>query len=414
MSNRQQSRTTTPPVAPLLSQWQVARQLDQIGRPPTPFRISQTSIEILHIITALGIHAKSTPSVTRLAITPPLWRSRLEPWIKALLATSLAAEGTGSYPINMHAFRADALRLIPGFLNAMVRASIPITPVDSSNEAYALTPQLQHLFAKAWLEMLREGHSAIDEWTILLVHLNQYSPNGLVDEHVLPFFRQEDTFSIVRHIASVTPCLDSMSPHDLSGFVGFLCLFAHIAPKSRASLSQASEPCHCQGAVGAPAILSQLLTKLLRMKHDDGTGRRLDTSVNKPASLSAIFVLTLALDGPGSVSQALASGLFSTFLKRPHRIAALPAEPQKAMCVLLKVISRFMIYPKVLHELSRVVRKGEQNHDSDMSPASLLWDCWKNCLQKAAYLYAVRQNLKERGALYRCSVAAVEPSSSCC
>ncbi|KAL0064580.1 hypothetical protein AAF712_008525 [Marasmius tenuissimus] len=234
----------------------------------------------------------------------------------------------------------------------------------------------------------------------------------MVDNHALRAFGPGDASSFIRHVTSATSRLTSMDIHELAGFAAFVYLFADIALKSRVSLTKIPEL--FQGIAAATPVLSCLLTKLLRMKHDDSTCPRLDSGIIEPASLSVMFILTLALDGPGPVSQALASGLLSTFLRRPHRLNILSEEPQKTMCTLLNIVSSFMVYPKVLHEFSRVVRKGEQNHDSDMSPASLLWDCWKNCLQKAAYLYAVRQNLKERGALYRCSVAAVGPSSSCC
>ncbi|KAL0061158.1 hypothetical protein AAF712_012028 [Marasmius tenuissimus] len=402
-------QSTAPFLVPSLSQWQVVSQLDRIGRPPIPFRVSHASVEVLHIIEALGILSKSTPSVTRSAITPHIWRSRIEPWIKALLIASLIGDGASSSSINIHNFRAEALRLIPACLNTMIYASFPFTLVDSTDESYALTPQLQQLLAKTWLNVVREGQPTIDSWSVLFMNL-KHEPNSdvdMVDNHALRALGPDDASSFIRHVASVVPRLPSMDTHEFSGFAAFMYLFADIALKSRASPSQI--PGLFQGIVGATPLLSRLLTKLLRMKHD---GERRRTDITEPVSLSAMFILTLALDGPVPVSQAVASGLLSIFFKRPHRLATLSGEPQKTMCALVNTVSRFIVYPEVLHEFSRAVRKGEPNFNSDMCSASLLWECWRNCLEKAAYVYDVRQNLKSRGALYRCSVAAVEPSSS--
>ncbi|KAL0062772.1 hypothetical protein AAF712_010310 [Marasmius tenuissimus] len=231
----------------------------------------------------------------------------------------------------------------------MLRGSIPITLVDSSHDSYVLTPQLQRLLAQAWRDVVHEGHSTIDEWSILLLGLKNESQTDLIDEHVFRVFGPDDMPSIIRYIASVTPRL---------------------------------------------------------IRHEVTTGRRVDIGLDEPAFLTAEILLTSALDGPDQVSQALASGLLSTFIKKPHRLATLPMESQKALCVLLDTVSRYMVYPKVLREFSRAVRKEGSIIDSNTRPASLLWDCWRSCLEKAAYLYTIRQNLKADGALYRCSVAA--------
>ncbi|KAL0057683.1 hypothetical protein AAF712_015661 [Marasmius tenuissimus] len=281
----------------------------------------------------------------------------------------------------------------------MLRGSIPITLVDLSHDSYVLTPQLQRLLAQAWRDVVHEGHSTIDEWSILLLGLKNESQTDLIDEHVFRVFGPDDMPSIIRYIASVTPRLVSISPHDFSRFWVFLSLFTRFATKSTDLLLKAPGSCHIP-------VLSQLLTKVLQIRHEVTTGRRVDIGLDEPAFLTAEILLTSALDGPDQVSQALASGLLSTFIKKPHRLATLPMESQKALCVLLDTVSRYMVYPKVLREFSRAVRKEGSIIDSNTRPASLLWDCWRNCLEKAAYLYTIRQNLKADGALYRCSVAA--------
>ncbi|KAL0580165.1 hypothetical protein V5O48_001824 [Marasmius crinis-equi] len=399
MSHHHQYRTFAG--ASLLSLREIAAQLQQIGRPPSPFRASSTATEVVRIVAALGINASLSPSETLAVVSPTLWSTRLEPWIKGLLIATLIAYDDPNPSNNAYTLRDDVLHAIPDSLSLLFHVGAPFTlaEVEPGEDALLLTNQIQYLFTRVWLATIRDEHPASKSWSILLINLFD---GDVIHAHSIRAFSAKDIPSFARYTRSRIPRLSLMNLREGTEFAGFIYVFATITLESKTSTLDGSK--HCQEAVAAAIpVLVSLLSKVLRVR---STSARDKDSFLDSLTLSTTFILVIALDGAKSISEALACGLLSTLLKRPHLLATLPAEALKSWRALLEKVSRFVVHPMVFHEFSHVVRRWASTRDDyDMWLPRDLWCCWKDCLARAAYVYAIRQRLKARGVLYRCSAS---------
>ncbi|KAL0058590.1 hypothetical protein AAF712_012019 [Marasmius tenuissimus] len=377
---------------------QISSAFVALGGPPTPFRVSPAVFDVLRFIGALGVHARTSPSATLVEIKPLVWNHFIEPWLKALLIMYLVTTMETS-PTSLE-IRRDVLWFVPWCLNSFIDIPFQFVLSESSEITCAVTPQLQYLFVRVWLEVLREGHAACGRWSMLLLKLNlkhgadanPHTNPELFNAHTLGALKIENIPAFRCYLVTMTSQLSSAGEDGLSAFSTFMYLLADIVPRAKVVNSQ---PGHERQGIYRALVdetlspLIRLLTKVLRIrrsvKDEDEFYRK-----NKIDPILLLY-------------RALANGILSTFLKRPSCLSALTPELQLGVYTLFDRFSRFIIYPTVAKQFARAARIGGITFDNHIRTTSLS-ACWQDCKAKALYVCAIREDLRGQGALYRCTV----------
>ncbi|KAL0064576.1 hypothetical protein AAF712_008521 [Marasmius tenuissimus] len=256
---------------------QISSAFVALGGPPTPFRVSPAVFDVLRFIGALGIHARTSPSATLVEIKPLVWKGHfIEPWLKALLITYLVPTMETS-PTSLE-IRRDVLWSVPWCLNSFIDIPFQFVLSESSDITCTVTPQLQYLFVRVWLEVLGEGHAACGRWSMLLLKLNlkhgaDANPHAnpeLLNTHTLGALKIENIPAFRCYLVTMTSQLSSAGDDSLSAFSTFMYLLADVVPRAKVVNSQ--PPGHDrQGIYGALVDetlcpLIHLLTKVLRIR----------------------------------------------------------------------------------------------------------------------------------------------------
>ncbi|KAL0056728.1 hypothetical protein AAF712_016664 [Marasmius tenuissimus] len=408
------------PHLPCISE--IVSGFEALGRPPTPFQVSPAVFDALRFIGALGVHARTSPSAMLAAMKPFVWNQLIEPWLKALLIMCLVTT-TETSPTSREAQR-DVLWFVPWCMNSFIDIPFEFALSDSTDIPYAVTSQLQYLLVRAWLEVLGKGHAASDWWSILLLKLNvnhdtdadtdTHTSVGLFDTRTLGALKLENIPAFRRYLVSMTSRLPSAEDQDLAAFAAFMYLLADIVSRARVGVLQQDagrQEVYDMLVNDTLPLLIRLSTKILRIMKagEDSPQEEKDECDGVEAILfCTLFILTRFLDGPCSVYRALTSGLLSAFLKHPHSLPALTPQLQYGVYSLFNIISRFMVYPAIVKEFTRAIRNGGTAFNDHMQTVSnRLSFCWQDCMAKARYVWAIREDLKAHGTLRRCAVATV-------
>ncbi|KAL0579561.1 hypothetical protein V5O48_002441 [Marasmius crinis-equi] len=397
-----------------LSLGQVILGLERLGEPPKPFQASPIVVDALNTVAALAMHALSQPLNTLWATTPALWRTVLEPWLKALLIHTLIIPNQTTRNVSCD-IREDTLWIVPWLLESFIGAGFLFTSTDASSDSYFLTPQLQHLVVRTWRVLSKEPNATWGWWSSLLVLFKHGFRPGLgmgmdlLDGPTLSTFSTGEISGLVLYVASTVERLSDMTDEELAEFAAFMCLFSDIVIKAKLGTVQEVGCCRSvleKEATGLVHVLAELIRHQRLAKGNDEWRRdRRDCEPN-PIMLSVASVLSCILEGPGPVSAFITSGILSTFLRHPEHFPGLTPEVRPLASDLLDSIDRYMFFPSVQRSFALATKRdGSVAPERGSVPSRELVKHWNKCREKALYLSTVRKDLKKDGLLYQCTVA---------
>ncbi|KAF9258209.1 hypothetical protein L218DRAFT_1080530 [Marasmius fiardii PR-910] len=386
--------------------------LRKLGGPPRDIDISHipprvvTVFEILSVL-ASDVSEADGPGTARVAAVhiKAKW-STLGPWIKFLIERVGLSQELPLTPEGVEA-RQRTFSLIPIIL---------MFPDRHDSEALAFikrtSPYLHSLVAQMWCKSIEENHVSWGFWSRVLVDIGfcEADPNKPIPSAFSspgPYQRSTELgLMFIRHLKHHTQRIPTMSLEDLEEVEDFLmCLTPATfgdtqCPTNFLTVRQYTIPAYIN-------VVSSLATKrktLRKVSVDSEEGK----CARGVAVVASGFVENLMLDS-FYTSIALKSGFFEALFRLPRCIISYENAWTETKTFTywtrgaLGKVSRFLVYPSILHHFLRVRRRIDrlEGLQAKFYTRSLkaLWSDWEETKKKASILQELRGRLLQDDSL---------------
>ncbi|KAJ8074135.1 hypothetical protein PM082_012427 [Marasmius tenuissimus] len=384
--------------------------LRELGEPPafsnTPISDSQLEA-VASALGALagvvrGLHGKERALVAVEAVKAK-WTSRIEPWVKWSLK---------------HVVLDQKRRLTPPIVDFIDRIllAIPIFlafPGVSYGRSHTVvlkrqSPDLQPLLTQTWLKTMDTSHRTWGLWCICLVGFastvigESVKPSTIGDG---PYEENEELGRmLIRHLnIQITPLIPSMSTAELEYANTFLLTLSGVCFVNHTPFDYFE-----LRALSIPASVRLVYTmvckrKTLRRAHIDSPEMVLSLEI---ATICTTF-LAGSIQGASYVVDAVKAGIIGAIFETnpklfrcKERNSPLDHRLYFPFMKIINTISRFLVYPAVLHEFLRAAKPivSSERLESDLKTNSEdLWECWERTKLKAFALKNLRHELRKTG-----------------
>ncbi|KAL0577581.1 hypothetical protein V5O48_004413 [Marasmius crinis-equi] len=401
-------------------------QLRRLNRPPTfidltvdPIPSVKISLDIIDYL-AHQLRSPGSPSWSETLRQVKIhWKTYLYPWVKLLIEKFILSENEPATLLGRSAIE-RAMKAIPVLFPLRVPPGVLAnwSPLPS----YTSTPDLQPLIARVWCDAIEGSHSTWGLWSIALMTMSLVFPDSGLSSK--PENQCISGLAVLRHITRFTQRLDNYEvyPEELEYFLTSFKLAREYAPMEMTSSDSADE--QSRRTVPATERLQafvRLSSTLLHKRKRIRDGVRLDSSLCRPMAHAVVIeVMTCCSDAmviEHGIAEALEAGILTAILKADRlyfsqdfdeeRLLRHPEENFLHISVsIIDNISKFLVYPPVLHLLMRNLRAipDLDRWETELKLKSLeSWRHWQEMKEKAEWMHEIRSELRSDSLLMQCS-----------
>ncbi|KAK1223286.1 hypothetical protein PQX77_013824 [Marasmius sp. AFHP31] len=377
-------------------------QLKELGVPParldgsSPDTRLDAVVDIFGALAAImrGFHGEREANVAAEDVKAN-WVSTISPWTKLVLEDIVLNKEGPTTP--------EGIELLDNFLLAIPAFLILPGKDHGRNHAIVIkrqSPYLQPLLTQAWLRVIDTGHRTWGIWSSALVGLSACvlgdakKPKTIGDG---PY--KEDVelgLMLIRHLNNISARIPTMTSAELDDSKLFLLsigeeTFAGEPPFTYKEL-------HGYSIQAVVRFLDAVLCKqkgLRKARDNEKTRLLLDMAV-----ISCTAYLDQLLKGSDSVGDCLKSDILKVIFKAYPEFYTFQESRRESgdrlyyrFMKILNVISRFLIYPSVLHEFVSAAKSISIQLEEKLEVHSkAVWLCW---VQAKAKAYAIRDLRRE-------------------
>ncbi|KAK1219086.1 hypothetical protein PQX77_018207 [Marasmius sp. AFHP31] len=349
-----------------------------------------------------GLHGNKRALVAAEAVKAN-WTSRIEPWVKWSLKQVVLNQERQLTPTIVD-FIDRILVAIPGFLTF---------PGESYGRSHAVvlkrqSPDLQPLLTQTWLETMDTAHKTRGLWSTCL---NGFAAT-LVGESIKPStigdgpYEENEALGrmLIRHLnIQITPLIPSMSTAELGYAKEFLLALSGACFVNRSPFDYIE-----LRALSIPASVKLVYTivckrKTLRQAHVDDPEMVLSLEI----ALICTTFMEGSIQGASYVVDAVKAGIIRAIFKANPKLfrcrereSPLDLRLYLPFMKIINTISRFLVYPVVLHEFLRAAKpiiSSEWLESNLKTNSEVLWMCWERTKLKAFALKNLRHELRKTG-----------------
>ncbi|KAJ8096347.1 hypothetical protein PM082_011508 [Marasmius tenuissimus] len=405
--NTSQSRTTRDAIA----------KLRQTHAPPIDFQISNHASQArdaIHAMTSLAYNLRWGASKSAVLQIGSHWRNVVSPWIEFFLADVILVEDWPQTPEGVDLLE-KALRIIP-----LLFSSYPNSELDRLDKIQEMTPFLVPLMTEAWIKVVAYEHPSLFSWSVALDTLSSSRDLETPERYQTISASPQLAKLWIRHVVRESFHIKNEPLIDLKTFALFLVL------QGKDTLFEGGKETHINSVVknSIPAhvrLLSALLSKRKSVR-DAALGS--EECFNAHALAVAITnYIRSTMERLPQIVEAVRAGFINALLKSYSIYFCCDSEPEKYLDIdhgsqtanILVYVTKFMVYPSVLHAFFRVTGGIRDSEDfvEDLRGKFCQLPCyWSHMMNKAKSLRATRDLFRNYGRLYRCSHQDCEESKS--
>ncbi|KAG7090750.1 hypothetical protein E1B28_009840 [Marasmius oreades] len=375
-----------------------------VGRAPKHFALSNQVLGFLSLLRDVGNHANQWHTEYLVTwVTQDQWKLFFEPWLKSCMEDLIVHPATHSF--DMEIARETAMETIPQFLINIVynNRSMPNLSSDSAHRVVTdlrVLEQIQdpviELIVTCWETVAEEKFNIIKwgAWSdlVLLVKPELESTTNMRGcTPARAFGALGVNCSGLEHLAREIP---RMSSSDLIK-VGSILLV--LLGRALAANSQGHDI--TQGWIYSPV---HLLRNLLRCRESHEEPHDIELALELVKAVTTLLTAHIQDVGCEGVQAVVDAGILKAFLTaHPSFTSSMLFQPLWAD--ILDTITRFLVYPDVLHRFLQARRKlvkcGLDDCTDTITKPSTPWD-WAKL--KAFGVRQVRRTMKAEGTLHVC------------
>ncbi|KAL0063051.1 hypothetical protein AAF712_010075 [Marasmius tenuissimus] len=344
--NTSQSRTTRDAIA----------KLRQTHAPPIDFQISNHASQArdaIHAMTSLAYNLRWGASKSAVLQIGSHWRNVVSPWIEFFLADVILVEDWPQTPEGVDLLE-KALRIIP-----LLFSSYPNSELDRLNKIQDMTPFLIPLMTEAWIKVVAYEHPSLFSWSVALDTLSSSRDLEMPERYQTISASPQLAKLWIRHVVRESFHIKNEPLIDLKTFALFLVL------QGKDTLFEGGKETHINSVVknSIPAhvrLLSALLSKRKSVR-DAALGS--EECFNAHALAVAITnYIRSTMERLPQIVEAVRAGFINALLKSYSIYFCCDSEPEKYLDIdhgsqtanILVYVTKFMVYPSVLHAFFRV------------------------------------------------------------